>query len=483
MQEASSKQVAGSLKHNNLVLAIVMLGTLMGALDSTIVLLAFPVINDKLHSDLSTSLWIILAYLLVLAVATTQMGRIGDIYGRSKIFNLGFIIFTVGSALCGFSTHIYLLIGFRTVQAAGGALLQATSGAIIADYFPRERRGRAYGYNSLGFTAGAMLGIVLGGIITTYLSWQYIFFINIPIGIIAVIAGLKYIKDTGKTPAKLDLAGMGLLGSALVLLSLGLVNFASNGVSPLNVIESVVGAVLIPIFILYDRRIKNAMIDFEAFKSRVLRNAIFSAFFVSIGYFSVVFLVIMYLQGIRALTPLNASLLLVPGYVAGSFLGPIMGRLSDKYGSREIATLGIFFLAVAILVYLTMNATSPLYIVLFASAVSGLGTSMFFPANNSAVMANARAGSYGSISGLLRMVQNIGLVGSYVLAISVAAASIPRYVAFEVFIGTKSLSGGVSQAFISGIDHAFYASVAILAVAGVLSVIRRRDVRKQAPAK
>jgi EmrB/QacA subfamily drug resistance transporter len=483
MQEAPSKPIANSLRHSNIVLAIVMLGTLMGALDSTIVLLAFPTINDKLHSDLSTSLWIILAYLLVLAVATTQMGRIGDIYGRSRIFNLGFVIFTVGSALCGFSTHIYLLIGFRTIQAAGGALLQATSGAIIADYFPRERRGRAYGYNSLGFTSGAMLGIVLGGIITTFLSWQYIFFINIPIGIIAVIAGLKHIKDTEKTSAKLDLAGMGLLGSALVLLSLGLVNFASNGISALNITLAVVGAVLIPIFLLYDRRIKNAIIDFEAFKSRVLRNAIFSALFVSIGYFSVVFLVIMYLQGIRALTPLNASLLLVPGYVAGSFLGPIMGRLSDKYGSREIATMGIFFLAVAIVIYLTMNATSPLYIVLFASAVSGLGTSMFFPANNSAVMANARTGSYGSISGLLRTVQNIGLVGSYVLAISVAAASIPRYVAFEVFIGTKSLSGGVSQAFISGIDHAFYASIIILAIGGVLSIIRGRDVRKQVPTK
>jgi MFS family permease len=362
-------------------------------------------------------------------------------------------------------------------------MLQATSGAIIADYFPRERRGRAYGYNSLGFTAGAMLGIVLGGIITTFVSWQYIFFINIPIGIIAVIVGLKYIKDAEKTSAKLDLPGMGLLASALVLISLGLVNFASQGISALNITLTVIGAVLIPVFILYDRRLKNPLIDFESFKNRVLRNAIFSAFFVSVGYFSVVFLVIMYLQGIRALTPLNASLLLVPGYVAGSFLGPIMGRLSDKYGSREIATMGIFFLAVAILIYLTMNATSPLYIVLFASAVSGLGTSMFFPANNSAVMANARTGSYGSISGLLRTVQNIGLVGSYVLAISVAAASIPRPVAFEVFIGTKSLSGGVSQAFIFGIDHAFYASIAILAIAGVLSIIRGRDVRQQVPAK
>jgi EmrB/QacA subfamily drug resistance transporter len=472
-----------STKHGNIVLVIVMLGTMMGALDSTIVLLAFPVINDSLHSDLATSLWIILAYLLILAVATTQMGRIGDIYGRSRIFNTGFIIFTIGSALCGFSPHIYPLIAFRGVQAVGGAIMQATSGAIIADYFPREKRGKAYGYNSLGFTSGAMLGIVLGGVLTTFISWQFIFFINIPIGIIAIIFGLKYLKDAERIPAKLDLAGAGLLAAALVLLSLGLVNFAAQGISLLSITLAVIGAILIPIFILYDKRLKNPIIDFEAFKNRVLRNAIFSAFFLSVGYFSVVFLVIMYLQGIRGLSPLDASLLLVPGYVAGSFLGPIMGRLSDKYGSREIATLGVFFLALAIVVYLTMSTTSPLFIILIASAISGLGTSMFFPANNSAVMANARTGSFGSISGLLRTVQNIGLVGSYVLAISVAAASIPRQVAFEVFIGTKSLAGNISQDFLFGIHNAFYASIIILVIAGILSLSRGRESRKETESK
>jgi len=293
MENAPAEPAANSPMHSNIVLGIVMLGTLMGALDSTIVLLAFPTINDSLHSDLATSLWIILAYLIVIAVATTQMGRVGDIYGRCRIFNLGFVVFTIGSALCGFSTHIYLLITFRAVQAAGGAILQANSGAIIADYFPRERRGTAYGYNSLGFTAGAMLGIVLGGIITTFVSWRYIFFINIPIGIIAVLIGVKYIRDIEKTSAKLDLAGMGLLGAALVLLSSGLVNFAASGLSAFNLILSVVGAALLPVFVLYDRRLENPLIDFEALKIRVLRNAILSAFFTSVGYFSVVFLVIM----------------------------------------------------------------------------------------------------------------------------------------------------------------------------------------------
>jgi EmrB/QacA subfamily drug resistance transporter len=476
-QQVISELEGTSKRHQTIVLTIVVLGTLMGALDTTIVLLAFPVINDSLHSNFVTSIWIILAYLLILAVTTTQMGRIGDIYGRSRIFNIGFAVFTIGSALCGLSPHIFLLIAFRAVQATGGAIMQANSGAIIADIFPRENRGRAYGYTALGYTSGAMLGIVIGGIITTFVSWQYIFFINIPIGVIAVVAGLKYVKDTTRNPAKIDLIGILLLAVALTFLSLGLIDFTTQGFAPLNSLIIVIGAVLVSFFILYDRRLKYPMIDFEAFKNRVLRNSILSVFFLSLGYFSVVFLLIMYLQGIRALSPLDASLLLVPGYVAGSFLGPVMGRLSDKYGSREIATLGIFFLCMAILIYLTLGATSPLFIVLIGSAVSGLGTSMFFPANNSAVMANARAGSFGSISGLLRTLQNIGVIGSFVLAISVAASSIPRQVAFEVFIGTFNLTGGITKEFIFGIDSAFFVSLAILIVAGILSFIRGRESR------
>jgi MFS family permease len=305
----------------------------MGALDSTIVLLAFPVINDSLHSDFVITIWIILAYLLVLAVATTQMGRIGDIYGRSKIFNMGFVIFTVGSALCGFSTNIYLLITFRVVQAIGGAILQATSGAIIADVFPREVRGKAYGYNSLGYTSGAMIGIVLGGILTTFVNWQFIFFLNIPIGLVAVIIGLKYLKDTTKNPAKMDIGGMVLLALALIILSLGLIDFASLGLNLINSILIVAGALLVPLFIWYDRKQENPMIDFEAFKNKILRNSIFSAFLVSLGYFQLS-LVIMYLQGIRGLSPLTH-----PCYWyqvrCRSFLGPQWVG-SDKYGSREL---------------------------------------------------------------------------------------------------------------------------------------------------
>ncbi len=473
---ATTLPQASRTSHQNLVLAIVVLGTLMGSLDVTIVLLAFPTITESLNSDFVTSIWIVLAYLLVISVTTTQLGRLGDIYGRSRMFNFGFALFTFGSALCGLSNSIFLLIAFRVVQAVGGSIMQSNSGAIISDVFPPNSRGRAFGYNALGWTGGAMLGIVLGGLITTFIAWQYIFFINIPIGLTAVVFGLKYVKDAMRVKAKIDLLGMGLLATALALFSLGVTDFAAEGLNTQNGILTFVGIGLIPIFVLYDRRLKgDSIIDFGAFKNRVLRNAVASSFFVSLGYFSVVFLIILYLQGIRGLSPLNASLLLIPGYVAGALLGPLMGRLSDKYGSREISTLGIVFLGAAVLVYLTLQAEASFYVVLLASAVSGTGTSMFFPANTAAVMANVRVGSYGSISGLLRTLQNIGTLGSFVLALSVAAFSIPRNVAFQVFLGT--LSGGVTAEFIGGIDAALYVSLTLLVIAGLLSYFRGKERR------
>jgi EmrB/QacA subfamily drug resistance transporter len=465
-------------KSQNGVLFIVVLGTLMGALDSTIVLLAFPVITDSLHSDFITSIWIILAYLLVMAVTTTQLGRVGDIYGRSSMFNTGFGIFTVGSALCGFSPNITFLICSRVVQALGGSLMQSNSGAIIADVFPPNARGRAYGFNSLGWTSGSMLGIVLGGTITTFAGWQYIFFLNIPIGVAALFFGRRHLKDAAKVKAKINFVGMLLLGASLLLISYGATDFASYGLTLYNLALVLAGALLIPPFIAYERRQKTPMIDFTAFKDRVLRNSCLATFFVSLGYLCVAFLIIMYMQGIRGLSPLNASLLLTPGYVVGSFFGPIMGRLSDRYGARTIATLGIMLLAAAALIYATLHEDSSLLIILLASAVSGFGTSMFFPANNSAVMASARPGAYGSISGLLRTLQNIGILGSFVLAISVASASIPRSLAFQIFITTVKLSGGLSAAFITGIDAALYASLILLAIAGILSATRGKEQRK-----
>ena len=464
-------------RQQKIIVFVLMLGTLMGSLDSTIVILAFPTISTSLHADLLSTLWIILIYLLVVAVCTTQFGRLGDIYGRSRMFNTGFGIFTFGSLFCGLSPGISWLITSRGIQALGGALMQANSGAIVADIFPPHERGTAFGYISLGWTSGAMLGIVLGGIITTFVGWEYIFFINIPIGIVATILGVRYLRDDITSKATLDLKGMVLLGVALSLVSFGAVDFAGQGIALSNTLSFVLGLGVCALFVWYEGRTSGPMVDFSILKNRILKYSILAGFFLSLGYLSVVFLITMYLQGIRGFSPLDAALLLIPGYVMGSLLSPYMGRLSDRYGARVLATSGAGMMILATLFYLTLRIDSSVIIVLIASGISGIGSAMFFPSNSSAVMANAPGGSFGAVSGIMRTMQNIGILGSFVLAITVASASIPRDVAFQVFIGTKSLVGGVSDAFLSGIDMSLWASILLIGIAGILSWMRGHAIR------
>ncbi|NLM29362.1 MAG: MFS transporter [Methanomicrobiales archaeon] len=458
-------------------LSVLVLGTLMGALDSTIVILAFPVIAEKLNADILTTMWVILIYLLIVAALTVQLGRLGDIFGRTRMFNLGFGIFTASSFFCGISATITALILFRGVQAMGGALMEANSGAIIADIFPPGSRGAAFGYNSLGWTVGATLGIVLGGVITTFIGWEYIFFINVPIGIAALYLGTRYLKDVTRTPASLDIIGMALLTAGLALISYAAVDFAGNGLTELSATLALLGFALILIFVWHETHTKTPTISFESLKEPILKYSLLAAFLQSLGYIAVVFLITMYLQGIRGLTPLDAALLLTPGYVMGSVLGPYMGRLSDRVGARIIATIGTMVIAVAILIYMAIRVDSSLTLVLLASFISGIGTAMFYPANNSAIMAHARMEDYGSVSGALRMVQNIGVLGSFVLAITVASASIPRALAFEIFTGTSQVVGHVAGAFIQGIDAALVVSFLLLLLAGAMSWARGSEHR------
>ncbi|QKR00612.1 MFS transporter [Metallosphaera tengchongensis] len=460
------------------VLFVLVLGTMMAAIDSTVVLLALPTITTDLKTNLDLSIWTILIYLLVVAVMTTQLGRIGDILGRSRMYNLGFAIFTIGSALCGVSASIEALVAFRGVQAFGASMLQANSGAIIADTFPSNERGRAYGYTSIGWNVGATLGIVVGGVLTTLVGWRYIFFINLPIGAVAIALGLKYIKDVERVKAgSLDVVGMSLLLAGLSMITYGASDVAGRGINLLNGGLIIGGVIVVALMLMYETRVKNPILDLRAFTNRVLAFSVLASFFQSTGYLSVVFVVIMYLQGIRGLSPLNASLLLVPGYVVASSLGPFAGRLSDKIGARIPATLGIAMMMGAILIYLGLTVNTPLYVIILASVVGGLGSALFYPANNSAVMANAKKGFYGGASGLLRTLANLGTLTSYVLTITVASLSIPRYVAFEVFLGTSDLLGGVAQSFLVGIKSALVIALVVLAVGMALSAFRGKEER------
>ncbi|MDG6921013.1 MAG: MFS transporter [Nitrososphaerota archaeon] len=455
-----------------------MLGVMMSGIDTSAVVLALPVMIQELHSDIISMIWVIMGYLLVITILGTQVGKLGDMFGRVKMYNLGFAIFTFGSLLCGFSGTGSELIAFRVVQGLGGALLTANAGAIIADTFAVNERGRAYGITGAGYSIGAILGILVGGAFVTFLSWRYIFFINLPIGVIATAVGVLKLRERSPiVKTKIDVGGITILGAALFLLLYGMTNTTGSGVETNFVAELFAGLLLIPAFVLYERRSSHPLLDLSLLKRRIIGASFLAAFFQSLAGFAVLFLLIMYLQGPRDMTPWSAALLLIPGYVLGGFIAPFTGRLSDKLGARVIASAGLSLQICGLLVYSTLGLTTPTYVVVSGAILNGAGNSSFFPANNSAVMASAPPRAYGVISGLLRTFSNIGMVCSFAVALLIASLSIPRQTAFQIFLGVGKISGPLASAFINGMHVALAFSIAVLLLGVLLSALRGKEAR------
>jgi EmrB/QacA subfamily drug resistance transporter len=454
-------------------LAVIATGVLITAVDTTIVVLALPHIQRGLHASLASVVWIIVSYLLVITILSTQVGRLGDIFGRVRMYEAGFAVFVVGSLFCALAWNEPSMVGFRVLQGIGGALITANSGAVIADTFAAERRGRAYGINAVGWSVGAIIGIVLGGFITTYFSWRWVFWINVPIGIAALVVALWVLQDRGeRQPRDLDLAGMGLFALGLFSILWSMIELTSSSFNGSIAAGLLVGVVCLVAFAFVEWRVPLPMIALRLFRVPTMSPSLAASFFQSLANFAVLFLLIMYLQGVRHLSPLTGSLWLVPGYVLGGVAGPFAGRLSDRFGAALPATVGLLMEVVALCVYLQLTVTSPLWVVSLGSVINGVGAGAFFPANTTAVMRASPPRDFGLSSGLLRTSANVGMVFSFAAAIVAAAHSIPRGIAFAIFVGSANLSGARGAAFVTGIHTALYLGIALMLVAAVLSGTR-----------
>jgi EmrB/QacA subfamily drug resistance transporter len=458
-----------------LQLLVIVIGVLIAAVDTTIVILALPSMRADLHVGFSSIVWVVLGYLLVITLLATQVGRLGDMFGRVRMYEAGFLVFIVGSALCALSWNEASIVVFRLLQGVGGAFISANSGAVIADIFPRETRGRAYGYTSIGWNLGAVLGILAGGALVTLLNWRWIFWINVPIGGFAFVLALFVLNPrSARVSRRLDVGGMVLLGGALLAILWALVRLTAVPFSPVLGADLGVGVLLLAAFGLVEARTADPMVRLSLFRVPTMTPSFLAAFFQALANFAVLFLVTMYLQGVRALTPLDAALLLVPGYLVGGLMGPVSGRLADRVGPAWPATVGLGLQCIALLLYAHLTLHSPLVWVSGISVVNGFGSAGFFPANNSAVMKASPAGMFGVASGMLRTIANLGMVLSFTSALVVAAHAITRQVAFAIFVGNVSLTAVAGNSFLRGIHAAFYFSVGALVVAGVLSALRGR---------
>jgi multidrug resistance protein len=417
--------------------------------------------------------WVIISFLLVITLLSTQVGRLGDMFGRVRMYQAGFAVFVVGSALCALAWDELSVIVFRCVQGVGGALVMANGGAVLADLYPRNQRGRAYGFTSLGWTIGAVLGVVLGGLIVTYVSWRWIFWINVPTGILAIGVAMRVLRETGeRTRQKLDPLGMVTLGLGLFGVLWAITKLANEPFNAEIAGYLIGGVALIVAFGFIESRIKAPMLPLRIFRVPTMAASLCAALFQGLASFAVLFLLLMYLQGPRGLSPISASLLLLPGYLISTGVSVYAGRLTDRYGPVLPATAGLALQVVSLVLYAQLSNATPLWWIVCIGVINAVGACLFFPANNSAIMKAAPPDMFGIASGMMRTFSNIGTVFSFSVAILVASRSISRALAFQIFVGTTTLHGPAATAFTTGLHAAFYESVSFMVLAAVLSALR-----------
>lgn len=468
-----------------IALSVTTIGSLMAAIDTTIVILALPNMLQDLHSDLVKMTWVIMAYIMVSTVLQLTFGRMADMFGRVRMYNLGFVIFTLGSVLCGVAPNDDLLITARVVQGIGGAMLTANSMAIITEVFPAEQRGQAMGFNAVTWGAGSVLGPVLGGFILAVASWRWIFLINLPIGIIGTLSAYFLLHDIEPKPSneRFDLLGALFFCVGLVTLLLGVMNSIGSGwLSPSVLILLIVAAVAFVSFILWENHSAHPMLDLRLFSSSHYTFSVLAATFQSLANFAVNFLIIFYLQGVRGYSPLTAAFLILPLPVLTSLVGPLGGRWADRdrFHGATPATVGLILQVASLLVLIFLTPGTTYLELALALGLMGIGSAIFWSPNTSSTMGAAPRNRLGVASATLNTMRNIGMVCSFALALAVAAAAMPPRLVNEVFLGTVGhLPASIANAFTSAMSHAFIASAFICLLAVFFSVVRQT--RRPAP--
>jgi len=452
----------------------------MAAVDSTVVLLAlFPMAAD-LNSDFVTMIWVIVAYLVVNTALVLSLGRLADMYGRKLLYNVGFVIFTIGSALCGFASTGLSLVAFRVIQGTGAALLTSNSFAILSEAFPRNETGRAFGLQAIVWGLGNILGIILGGVIITYTTWRWIFLINVPIGIFGTAWAyrtLRTVKPQGQR-GSFDIPAAVSFTAGLLSLLMGITwGLLYSWTDVTTIAALALSPVIFAFFIVWEGRYsKDPILDFEFFRNRVFALSIVAALLQFLAIFSVNFLLIFYLEGIAGLSALSASYLIIPFALAAAILGPVGGILTDRFGFRRISLLGIGLTALALVLFSQLTVNTTLFQIGIIETITGVGLAFFWPSNTSAIMSSTPPAKYGVGSGTMNTFRNTGMILSFALSLTAATSVIPPKVVYQLFIGNLSgkLPVGLAASYLSGQSYAFEISAGLLLMAFVVSAFARR---------
>lgn len=444
------------------VLLAVGSGSFMAALDGSVVNTVLPVIRDTLRSNIAVIEWVVTAYLLVLSGLLLTFGRLGDLRGHRAVYLWGFGIFVLGSALCGAAPSPGLLIAFRSLQAVGAAMLASNSPAILTGNFPASERGRALGTAATMTYLGLTVGPSLGGWLTAALGWRSVFYINVPIGVLALTLSLLFIPNDppAETDRRFDLPGAAAFLTGLTALLLGLNKGAEWGWTSAPILLLLAGAaLLLTVFVWLEARSPAPMLDLSLFRSRLFTASTVNAILNYICVYSLTFLLPFYLIQQRGLGPAQTGLLLTAQPILMAIAAPISGALSDRIGSRTPGIVGMTLLAAGLFGLSRLTDETPFGLVAAAMAVCGLGTGIFIAPNNSALMGSAPRHRQGIAAGILASARNIGMV----LGVGLAGAILLSHLAADP-------AGGL----LSGVRSGFLAAVGIAALGVLAAAVKER---------
>jgi EmrB/QacA subfamily drug resistance transporter len=465
------------LEYKWVVLTVTTVGIFMATLDSSILVVGLPQVVAALNTNLVVGVWFITIYRLMITILLVGIGRIADLYGRVRMYNLGFAIFTVGSLLSGLSLTAEELLAFRLFQGFGAALLFVNSVAIVTDAFAGEGLGRGIGINQVAINAGTITGYTLSGILIQLFTWRSIFLVNVPIGIFGTYWSHRRLKEISQPSQgeKFDLPGAVTFSSSITLLLLGLT--IGSFTDALNLVLIASSGILMIFFSLVERRTKFPVLDLSLFKIRLFTAGNVANLLSGLAFAGLAFVMTLYFQLVRGYDPLHAGIFLIPLDATLIVIGPISGTLSDKWGARGLSTLGLIVASAGFFALSRFDQSTLYPQIVVGLVLVGFGIGLFRSPNASSVMGSVPASKRGISSAVRVTIINTSIVASIPLVLALMTADVP-YDKLVSVIGNPSLimsaqtANGSLGGLLPGLQHALLVFSGLILISAIFSLLR-----------
>ncbi len=452
-----------------LVLISVGMGVFLGTIDGSIVNIGLNTLVKQLGQPLAVVEWVVLAYMLTNCTLLLSFGRLGDMIGKKHLYLAGLIIFTIGSALCGIAANVYWLIGFRVLQAVGTAMLMALGTALVTEAFPPQERGKALGIMGTLVSVGIIAGPTIGGVILESLSWHWLFFVNLPIGVIGVVMVARFVPAGQPGPAqKFDFAGAGVMFVSLMSFLTALTIGQYQGFNtPWVIALFVLFVITLIAFIKIETRSEYPMIDLSMFRTRMFSINLVTGFLTFVVSAGTMLIIPLYLQNILLYNPRDTGLMMAVTPLTVALVAPLSGSLSDRIGSRLITSFGLLMILLGHigLSSLSADTTTLGYILRFIPV--GIGVGMFQSPNNSAIMGSVPRERYGIASSLLSLTRTIGQIAGIAI---LGAFWETRVKTIAGNFSIEDITTAPVAAQVAGLQQTIWLAVVLTAAAFLISI-------------